>query len=86
MAISGFFILPDVPEISNPWYLSEEASLLFQTFAFYAHINIKVGGQSRPNANEIRREKEQGAIHKIKVEENIHVVAHLSSDLALYVS
>lgn len=26
VAISGFFILPDVPEISNPWYLSKEAS------------------------------------------------------------
>lgn len=24
VAISGFFILPDVPEISNPFYLSEE--------------------------------------------------------------
>jgi ACS family pantothenate transporter-like MFS transporter len=24
VAISGFFLLPDVPEISNPWYLSKE--------------------------------------------------------------
>lgn len=24
VAISGFFLLPDVPEIANPWYLSEE--------------------------------------------------------------
>ncbi|KAJ5770085.1 uncharacterized protein N7511_002136, partial [Penicillium nucicola] len=27
IAISGFFILPDVPEISNPWYLSQEVIL-----------------------------------------------------------
>lgn len=27
VAISGFFLLPDVPEISNPWYLSEEVCL-----------------------------------------------------------
>lgn len=27
VAISGFFVLPDVPEISNPWYLSEEVCL-----------------------------------------------------------
>ncbi|KAJ5965169.1 Major facilitator superfamily domain general substrate transporter [Penicillium vulpinum] len=26
VAISGFFILPDVPEIANPWYLSKEAN------------------------------------------------------------
>lgn len=24
VALSGFFILPDVPEISNPWYLKKE--------------------------------------------------------------
>jgi hypothetical protein len=24
VALSGFFILPDVPEISDPWYLSKE--------------------------------------------------------------
>jgi hypothetical protein len=27
VAISGFFVLPDVPEISNPWYLSKEVCL-----------------------------------------------------------
>lgn len=26
VAISGFFVLPDVPEISNPWYLSKKVS------------------------------------------------------------
>ncbi|KAF4763739.1 hypothetical protein HAV15_001512 [Penicillium sp. str.  len=31
VAISGFFILPDVPEISNPWYLSKEEVNLAQT-------------------------------------------------------
>ncbi|PWY81657.1 pantothenate transporter [Aspergillus sclerotioniger CBS 115572] len=30
VAISGFFILPDVPEISNPFYLSEEEVKLAQ--------------------------------------------------------
>jgi hypothetical protein len=24
IALIGFFILPDVPEISNPWYLSKQ--------------------------------------------------------------
>ena len=24
MALSGFLILPDVPEISNPWYLTKD--------------------------------------------------------------
>ena len=86
MAISGFFILPDVPEISNPWYLSKKASFTIQTFVFDAAINIKVGGHSRSNENEIRRKTEQKAIHKVKTKENLHVVAHLSSDLALYVS
>ena len=28
--ISGFFVLPDVPEISNPWYLSEKEVALSQ--------------------------------------------------------
>lgn len=60
--------------------------LLFQTSALYAHINIEIGSQSCPNANEIRRKTEQRAIHKVKAEENLHLVAHLSSDLALYVS
>ncbi|KAJ5506944.1 Major facilitator superfamily domain general substrate transporter [Penicillium expansum] len=31
VAISGFFILPDVPEISDPWYLSKEEVNLAQT-------------------------------------------------------
>ncbi|KAJ5334440.1 hypothetical protein N7452_006843 [Penicillium brevicompactum] len=30
VAISGFFILPDVPEISSPWYLSEQEVNLAQ--------------------------------------------------------
>ncbi|OQD91122.1 hypothetical protein PENANT_c001G09889 [Penicillium antarcticum] len=30
VAISGFFILPDVPEISSPWYLSQEEVKLAQ--------------------------------------------------------
>ncbi|KAJ5690826.1 hypothetical protein N7462_005218 [Penicillium macrosclerotiorum] len=30
VAISGFFVLPDVPEISNPWYLSKEEVALAQ--------------------------------------------------------
>jgi hypothetical protein len=29
VAISGFFVLPDVPEISNPWYLSEQVKSSF---------------------------------------------------------
>jgi hypothetical protein len=28
IAIAGFFVLPDVPEISNPWYLTEKVSSL----------------------------------------------------------
>lgn len=24
VALSGFFVLPDVPEISNPWYLTKK--------------------------------------------------------------
>ncbi|KAJ5584835.1 uncharacterized protein N7459_004635 [Penicillium hispanicum] len=31
VAITGFFVLPDVPEISNPWYLSEEEVTLAQS-------------------------------------------------------
>ncbi|KAJ6133818.1 hypothetical protein N7523_000140 [Penicillium sp. IBT 18751x] len=30
IAISGFFLLPDVPEISSPWYLSKEEVALAQ--------------------------------------------------------
>ncbi|TQB73981.1 hypothetical protein MPDQ_005312 [Monascus purpureus] len=30
IALSGFFILPDVPEISNPWYLGKEEVALAQ--------------------------------------------------------
>ncbi|KAF4222401.1 hypothetical protein CNMCM5878_005683 [Aspergillus fumigatiaffinis] len=30
VALSGFFILPDVPEISNPWYLTKEEIALSQ--------------------------------------------------------
>lgn len=29
VAISGFFILPDVPEIANPWYLTKEVHPIF---------------------------------------------------------
>jgi hypothetical protein len=32
VAISGFFILPDVPEISNPWYLSEQVGAVIPSF------------------------------------------------------
>jgi hypothetical protein len=27
IALSGYFLLPDVPEIANPWYLTEEVGL-----------------------------------------------------------
>lgn len=27
VAIAGFFVLPDVPEISNPWYLSDKVRI-----------------------------------------------------------
>jgi hypothetical protein len=27
IALSGFFVLPDVPEIANPWYLSKKVTL-----------------------------------------------------------
>ncbi|CEJ57996.1 Putative Pantothenate transporter [Penicillium brasilianum] len=30
VAIAGFFVLPDVPEISNPWYLTKEEVALSQ--------------------------------------------------------
>ncbi|PLB54035.1 pantothenate transporter [Aspergillus steynii IBT 23096] len=30
VALSGFFVLPDVPEISNPWYLSKDEVALSQ--------------------------------------------------------
>lgn len=30
VALSGFFVLPDVPEISSPWYLSEKEVALSQ--------------------------------------------------------
>ncbi|THC96269.1 hypothetical protein EYZ11_004262 [Aspergillus tanneri] len=30
VALSGFFVLPDVPEISNPWYLSKDEIALSQ--------------------------------------------------------
>jgi len=28
IAIAGFFVLPDVPEITRAWYLSEEVGLV----------------------------------------------------------
>ena len=31
VALSGFVILPDVPEISNPWYLTKDVS--FATYS-----------------------------------------------------
>jgi hypothetical protein len=40
VAISGFFVLPDVPEISSPWYLSKDVC------SYLAH-NIT----REPNAN-----------------------------------
>jgi hypothetical protein len=33
IAIAGFFVLPDVPEISKAWYFSETVSLML--FAEY---------------------------------------------------
>ncbi|KAJ6164677.1 hypothetical protein N7470_003349 [Penicillium chermesinum] len=30
VALAGFFVLPDVPEISNPWYLTKDEVLLAQ--------------------------------------------------------
>lgn len=28
IALSGYFLLPDVPEIANPWYLNKEVCSL----------------------------------------------------------
>ncbi|KAJ5295853.1 hypothetical protein N7508_010674 [Penicillium antarcticum] len=73
VAISGFFILPDVPEISSPWYLSQEVT-----------ISRHAGSQTGPKTNETRGKKRQRTIHEIKAEEDIHFMAHLPSDI-LYI-
>jgi len=39
VALSGFFVLPDVPEISNPWYLSKDVWHFFFTRPKTSHKN-----------------------------------------------
>lgn len=31
MAVLGYFILPDVPEITKSWYLKEEVSRMYRS-------------------------------------------------------
>jgi MFS transporter, ACS family, pantothenate transporter len=40
VALAGFFVLPDVPEISKPWYLSKKVSVVNITLKFCCEHTI----------------------------------------------
>ena len=43
IAVIGFFILPDVPEISNPWYLSKQVrSVLPRMQLSFRHLIVRI--------------------------------------------
>ena len=38
VALSGFVLLPDVPEISNPWYLTKEVRFITHSRRIFANV------------------------------------------------
>jgi len=84
MAIAGFFLLPDVPEITKSWYLSEEVSLppcFHQTTT-----NIRTGNQIVSVANEAGRQRTAVQIHQSQTQADFFVLAYLSDNHCLCVS
>lgn len=87
IAVAGFFVLPDVPEIANPWYLSK-------TVRFYSQLSDKglvlndwlyQGGRPRSETHGVRRQKASRAVHRGKTQEDLFLVAYLSPDAVICV-
>lgn len=86
VALSGFFVLPDVPEISSPWYLSDEVcSTLFIYMLGLRPYWPKIGGPTRAETNAARRTTESRPIHQVQAQEDLFFMADLSLDDFVYV-
>lgn len=56
IALMGFIILPDVPEISNPWYLTKDVRQPHRRDQ--QRLNKYAGSQTLAEAHGARRPKE----------------------------
>lgn len=56
VALSGFFVLPDVPEISSPWYLNKQVSPLRKLLVDFLILTfmIPLGSCTGAKADETR--------------------------------
>ena len=88
IAIAGYFILPDVPEITKAWYLSETVRTdhIWQTSLAHGADKHSVGNQSCSEKNEARRTPKSTTIYEGQDQENFDLLAYLCPDRSLHVS
>lgn len=67
IAILGFVVLPDVPEISNPWYLSESVRLSLPTTPNLKTSNISQEIQLAQKRMELEGRKNREPYTKAKL-------------------
>lgn len=84
IALMGFIVLPDVPEISNPWYLTKDVRLPYRRNQ--QTLNQYIGSQTLAEAHGARRPKDQRAVYKSQAEKDIYLLAHLLPHHRIHVS
>lgn len=85
IALSGYFLLPDVPETCRAPYLSKEVSSHSSTRFQVVKTDGGVGACLCASSNVLRRTKEQSAIYEKEGSQDFQKLAHLSFESFVHV-
>lgn len=82
-------MLPDVPEISNPWYLNKDVwHTLTRNFQHLIHkllnFSPSIGSCIGSETDEDGRPTESGTVHESQTQEDFLFVAYLSPNIVVY--
>ena len=85
IAIAGFFVLPDVPEISRAWYFSKAVSVLIDLL-FGPIADVRRGIGIRKEKSAARGSSAARPLHQGEGQEDLDFMAHLRPQSPLRVS
>ena len=87
IALAGYFFIPDVPETSRAFYLSEDVGTPFRTDSSNVETELcPLGSSIFQEENAARRAQTASTVHQGEDTENIDILAHLCTHSALRVS